>query len=544
MADADSRQMKEETEMSTYENWTSFASYVFDEKVCGNDDIAQQCEDRLCSYADLARNARRVATGLQSAGIAPGNRVAVLAKNSERHAEILFGCACIGAVMVEINYRLAPAEMQFIAEDADAKILFAGDDFLAPAQTLLDNVPSLERGFSLDDSAKGAEFGESYSQWRDGQQELQQLPSASNKDAVLLQMYTSGTTGHPKGVELTQGTILILFDKTRQDSWYDFTPQDVNLVCMPMFHVAGLNWLMLGLFSYCRNVIHTDVDPAAILKSIEQDRITHAIFVPAVILFVVSMPQIGETDLSSMKQLTYGASPIPEDLLKQAMSIFSGCRFNQVYGLTETSGYATYMDHDAHIEKGKSNRLRSCGKPGCAAQIRIEGEDGSILPTGEIGEVVISGPMLMKGYYNRPQANAEAIRDGWFHSGDAGYFDEDGYLYIHDRLTDMIISGGENIYPAEVESVLFAHPQIADVAVVSKPSERMGESVHAVVVPAPGSQAPDLESLQSFAREKLAGFKIPRSMETMDMLPRNPSGKILRRVLRDKHWQGQERKVH
>jgi acyl-CoA synthetase (AMP-forming)/AMP-acid ligase II len=293
-------------------------------------------------------------------------------------------------------------------------------------------------------------------------------------------------------------------------------------------------------FAGAELVITRDADPAEILELIEGQGITHAFLVPAVINFLLQHPACKGTDFSSLSTILYGASPIPEKLLKSAIETFA-CDFVQAYGLTETTGAVALLPPLDHVSGGP--RLRACGLPVFGAEVRTVDAHGEDCPIGEVGEIIVRGGMVMRGYWNRADATAEAIRDGWFHSGDAGYFDEDGYLYIHDRVKDMIVSGGENVYPAEVESALFAHEGVADVAVIGVPDERWGEAVKAVVVRKEGSKVSDRDLIDA-CRSRIAGFKTPRSVDFVDELPRNPTGKVLKRELREKYWAGRDRGVN
>ena len=310
-------------------------------------------------------------------------------------------------------------------------------------------------------------------------------------------------------------------------------------LCMPGYHIAGTNWGIWGLLHGCRNIIIADVDPNLILELIESEKIRHTLFVPAVILFLITNPKAQETDFSSLEFVLYGASPIADDTIIKAKEIMN-CDLYQVYGLTETTGAITIMlpeDHDP--ERGK---LRSCGKALSGVEIKIIGDSGEEMPTGEIGEVITKSALNMKGYWNKPDATKEAIQDEWFFSGDAGYFDEEGYLYIHDRVKDMIVSGGENIYPAEVENALMSNPEIIDAAVIGIPDEKWGESVKGFVVLKDGAELSEVDII-SYVKSQIAGYKCPKSINFIDMLPRNPSGKVLRRELRAPFWEGVERNV-
>jgi long-chain acyl-CoA synthetase len=326
---------------------------------------------------------------------------------------------------------------------------------------------------------------------------------------------------------------------------WELDPDAVNMVAMPLFHIGGGGWAVAGMYEGATSVIVRDLDPAALITLIGQRRITHGFLVPAVLQFMLMNPNVGEADFSSLRVLVYGASPISEEVLAKSIDIF-GCKFWQAYGLTETTGAVVNLppeDHDPHSPN--KHRLRSCGLPGPGVEVRIVDTDsGDDVPTGEVGEIWIRSPQVMTGYWNMPEETAKAVTsDGWFKTGDLGYVDADGYLFIHDRVKDMIVSGGENVYPAEVENVLMAHPGIADVAVIGVPDERWGETAKAIVVRAPGVEVTEQEIID-FARQHLAKFKCPTSVDWVDVLPRNPSGKVLKKDLREPYWAGRERKVN
>jgi acyl-CoA synthetase (AMP-forming)/AMP-acid ligase II len=308
---------------------------------------------------------------------------------------------------------------------------------------------------------------------------------------------------------------------------------------MPQFHVAGVNVGVLASLQGAKTVILRDIDPQLILKLIPEHRIAHAFWVPAVILMLTQQKNIREVDFSCLKQVFYGASPISEALLRTAVEIMDA-RFTQLYGLTETVGAGTFLPPEAHDPAW--GKLRSCGVPWPGAVVRVVDGEGKPVPTGEVGEIVIKSGFVMKGYWNREDATKDAVRDGFFHTGDAGYFDEDGFLYIHDRVKDMIVSGGENVYPAEVENAIFGAPGVADVAVIGVPDEKWGEAVKAIVVKKPGEE-PTADSIIAWAKERIAAYKAPKSVDFIDALPRNPSGKILRKDLREPYWKGMTRRV-
>ncbi|MBM3555700.1 MAG: AMP-binding protein, partial [Alphaproteobacteria bacterium] len=357
---------------------------------------------------------------------------------------------------------------------------------------------------------------------------------------VVIQLYTSGTTGLPKGVMLTHAN-LVVNANTNLQIWGGWTERETILVNMPLFHIAGSGVGMLTFFLGARAVIMPDVDPGEILDLIQNERITRLFFVPAIILMLAQHPKTPKTDLTSLKTLLYGASPIPTELLVQALRIFSGTEFIQVYGMTETTGAVTALPGADHVPGSK--RILSCGKVYPGSSLRIVDTEGRETKTGEVGQILVHSPQNMLGYWAKPEETAKTLREGWVYTGDAGYLDEEGYLYIHDRVKDMIISGGENIYPAEVESALYGHPAIADVAAIGVPSEKWGEEVKAVVVLKPGAKASEAEII-AFARERIAGYKLPKSVAFVDNLPRNPSGKLLKRLIREPYWQGKTRRVN
>jgi fatty-acyl-CoA synthase len=320
----------------------------------------------------------------------------------------------------------------------------------------------------------------------------------------------------------------------------DYEPGDTVLAAMPFFHVAGANIALIAMASGARSAILRDAAPQLSLDSIGTERINHAFLAPALIQMLMQAPGIESADLSSMRTLTYGASPISEDLLKRASARFR-CEFVQLYGMTETCGAGTFLscaDHDP--AKGK---VRSCGVAWPGLELKIVGEDGTEVARGAIGEVLIRSPVVMKGYWNKPEATAAAIQDGWMLTGDAAYMDEDGYVFIYDRVKDMIRTGGESVYPAEVENALFGHPAIADAAVIGVPDDTWGETVKALIVLRPGA-APDVADIIAWTRGRIAHFKAPKSVDFVDLIPRNATGKILRRELREPYWKGRDRRVN
>jgi acyl-CoA synthetase (AMP-forming)/AMP-acid ligase II len=495
--------------------------------------VAMTFEGRETTFGQLDRRASRVANGLLATCPTAQARVALLDKNSDQFFELWFGAAKARDVLVPVNWRLAPAEIAYILNDAEAELLFVGEEYVTTVERLLPELRTVKQVIAL---AGRCSAWEGYAAWRDRQASADPRLETPGDD-VALQLYTSGTTGHPKGVQITHDALMTSL-AARQ--WFPCTAEDVKLLSMPQYHAIGS---VLGLGAYYvggRTVIARQANPAEVLRLIPAERVTHAILVPAVLLFLLQTPGCRDTDFSSLTYIVYAASPIPLDLLRDAMTTFK-CRFGQVYGLTETL-IVTYLPPEDHDPAG-SARMRSCGRPISNAQIKVVGDDGIDLPCGEVGEIVARTPQAMKGYWRLPEATAAVIRDGWLFTGDAGYFDEEGYLYIHDRVKDMVVSGGENIYPAEVENAIYGHPAIVDVAVIGVPDARWGEAVKAIVVRKPGVDIAEAEII-AYARERIARYKAPKSVDFADALPRNPSGKILKRILRAPYWEGFDRQVN
>jgi long-chain acyl-CoA synthetase len=494
--------------------------------------------ERRLSWAELHRRASQVAQGLAAEGVGPQDRIAFLDKNSIEHFEVFFGAALLNAVCVDINWRLAPPEIAFIVNDAEAKVFVVGPDFVPVLDAIARDLTAVAKIVVIG----GHGTYEDYGGWV-ARQAVDDPGVVADTEDVAFQLYSSGTTGRPKGVMLSNTNFFSLLPMAR-DMW-ELSPDAVNLVAMPLFHIGGGGWAVAGMYEGCTSVIMRDLDPAALVSLIAEHGITHAFLVPAVLQFMLMTPGAEDADYSTLRVILYGASPISEEVLAKSVSLL-GCKFWQAYGLTETTGAVVNLPPSDHDPTGPNrHRLRSCGLPGPRVELRIvDASSREDLPAGEVGEIWIRSPQVMKGYWHLDEETAQAIvEDGWFRSGDLGYLDTDGYLFIHDRVKDMIVSGGENVYPAEVENVLMAHPGVADVAVIGVPHDRWGETAKAMVVRAPGSEVTEQE-LIDFTRERLARFKCPTSVDWVDLLPRNASGKILKKDLRAPFWEGRDRNVN
>ena len=494
------------------------------------------CADdgREWTYSELDFQANIVANALLAAGVTAGDRVAYLDKNSPEYFTVLFGGAKINAVSVAVNWRLAPPEIEYILNHSQAEVLIIGEEFLPIAAEM--DLPSIKTVAVIGDP--GSSGHPTYEQWLVGHEATDPLVPIKQDDTCY-QLYTSGTTGLPKGVELTHANFMHCL--TDSLAAIKMTEESVNLVCMPLFHISGSGWGVLGLYNGARSVLLRDVDLPAILSLIPKFGISHSLFVPAVLQFLLATEGCRTTDFSSLRCIVYGASPITESILVDAMKTF-GSDFVQAYGLTETTGAITVLEAQDHDPGGpRAHLLRSCGRAVANHKIKIVDKDsGAEVPEGEVGEICVIGPQTMKCYWRNEEATNECYTDDWFHTGDAGYL-ADGYLYIHDRVKDMIISGGENIYPAEIENALMQHPLIADAAVIGVPSERWGETVKAIITRT--NDTLDEQGVIEHCRKLLAGYKCPTSIDWMAEIPRNPSGKILKVELRKPYWDGKGRQV-
>ena len=498
---------------------------------------AFEFEGRRTSFAELDAHASQIANALAAAGVRQGQRIAYLGKNSDHYFELLLGAAKAGVVMVPVGWRLAPPEIAFIVNNAEAQLLFVGGEFadMVAANAELDGRTVI----AMETDSRWPTF----EAWRDARPPTDPQVSVSHSD-VTVQLYTSGTTGKPKGAMLTHDNLLTgrRLGKLHPMPWNDWGPDDVSLVAMPVAHIGGTGWGLVGLVNGAKGVIAREFDPMKVLDYIEHDRVSKMFMVPAALQIVVRQPRARQVDYSRMKYILYGASPIPLDLLRECMEVF-GCGFCQQYGMTETTGTIVYLPPEDHDPAGNA-RMRAAGLPLPGVEIRIIGDAGEVLPANAVGEVATRSYANMAGYWKLDDATAATIApDGWLRTGDAGYLDDDGYLFIHDRVKDMIITGGENVYPAEVESAVYGHPAVAEVAVIGVPDDRWGEAVKAVIVARPG-MAIDPDDIIAFARTRIAAFKAPKSVDVIDALPRNAAGKILRRELREPYWAGKTRRVN
>jgi long-chain acyl-CoA synthetase len=489
------------------------------------------------TYSELDEHSSQLAQALRATGVGRGDRVAFLDRNSPEQVELFFAAAKLSAVPCPVNYRLSPREIAYIVTDSQAKIFAVGEEFL-PA---VERIASQLRGVHIVviGSAHGAWHG--LEEWRDTYEAVDPNEPLEPSD-VAYQLYSSGTTGHPKGVLITQANLSAGMDLYPEIM--GFGPDSVSIVPMPLYHIGGGGWALEGFAQGATNILVREIVPDKLVNTIVEERVTHGFLVPAVLQLMLAVPGIERRDFSALQSLLYGASPISEKVLAASIRTF-GCQFVQAYGLTESTGTIIYLPAADHEPDGPMrHRLRAIGVPTRRSEAKVvDLTTGATLSSGQVGEIWVKGPTVMVGYWHLPEQTAETIKQGgWLRTGDAGYQDDDGYFYLHDRVKDMIVSGAENIYPAEVENVMMSHPEVADVAVIGVPHEQWGETPLAMVVRTADSEMTE-EDLLAFCRENLARFKCPTRLQWISELPRNPSGKVLKKDLRAPFWEGRDRMV-
>ena len=503
------------------------------------DKTATLCGGRRRSFRELIERVARLAGGLRRLGLQPGERVAMLALNSDRYLEYYAGVPWAGGVLNPCNIRWSPAEILYSLEDSQSTVLLFDDAFKPMAAQLRRDSTTIKLWIYCGEgeAPTGTHSYESLIA------ESESVPDAVRRDDDLLGVfYTGGTTGFPKGVMVSHGGLCASSLSVLAEGLA--TAGDIYLHAAPMFHMADLglsgpHWVIGNTHSFI-----PAFSPEAVVDAIERDRVTHVLLVPTMIQMLVDHPVMRQgRDLSSLKCIVYGASTISEALMDRALQAFPGVDFFQGYGMTELSPLATILPARYHSGEGrKLGKLRSAGRASYCTEVRIVDADGLEVPRGTVGEVAVRGPNVMLGYWNRPEQTAAAVRNGWMHTGDGAYMDEDGFIFVVDRLKDMIISGGENIYSAEVENALAQHAAVAMCAVIGIPSDQWGETVHACVVLKPG-QSVEAEALITHSKQRISGYKCPRSVEFVERLPISGAGKVLKTALREPYWKDKAKKV-
>tara|TARA_R110000868_G_scaffold39376_7_gene137156 strand:+ start:8055 stop:9623 length:1569 start_codon:yes stop_codon:yes gene_type:complete len=498
--------------------------------------------DVRLTYRQLGDRVNRLANALLGLGLVRGDRVAILDRNSYRYAEAYYACAVAGLTFMPLNSRLAAPELEYIFNDSDARAVLLSEPFLDVYEGVRSKAPSLDFTIGMDLETPPRGFHD--------YEDMLAVASAAAKpadtalDEIIQIYYTSGTTGDPKGVCLTNANVF--WCGVDCATTLDFRLGAVWLHSAPMFHLADAFafWSvpMVGATQVC---VH--FQPDRVLELIEKERVTITSLPATLIALIANHSDTSKYDLSSLTQIMYGGSPTPLGVLQKAERMFPSHLFLHTYGITETSGIACCLhpqDHDLTVPEGGVHRAASCGPPSPLIDLRVVDADDNDVPVGEIGEVVFGGPKIMKEYWRKPDVTAESLRGGWYHTGDVGYLDATGHLYLVDRKKDMIISGAENVYSVEVENVISTHPAVLEVAVIGIPHDLWGEQVHAIVVPRDGAEPVNGDDILEFCRGRIAGYKIPKSLDfAAGPLPTTGPGKIAKRRLRDPYWQESERQI-
>jgi len=491
-------------------------------------------EGRQTRYAELDRLSNQCAHALLGAGIRPGERVCAMAKNNDEFFVLLLGAMKVRACLTPINWRLAVPEIAFVLKDSSARLVVHSGEFAQAIAASAQECETPATRIAFDTDGEGTMlFADWIAAYPDTPPGIE-----ARADDDLIQLYTSGTTGFPKGVQLSHANYRAFIDSVLWAGWAKWDAGKASLIASPLFHVAGVNVGLISLLQGVRTILLREPNPALLVKTISDEQVAYVFLVPTLINMMLQTPECAGADFSALERVCYGASPIADDVLRRALARFQ-CKFSQLYGLTETTGAGTELAHEDH----DGELLRSCGRALPNVEVRIARPDGSEAAAGEVGEIQIRANCVMSAYWNRAEATNSAIDgEGWFKTGDAGYANAGGYIFIHDRMKDMIVSGGENIYPAEVENAIFGHPAVADAAVIGVPDDKWGEAVKAIVVLKPGTSA-DEAAIVEWARARIAGYKVPKTVDFAETLPRNPSGKVLRRELRERYWKDRDRRV-
>ena len=492
---------------------------------------------REFTLAETGERVARLASGLGAWNLEEGERVAILSLNSDRYYESIFAVPWAGLCVVPLNTRWALPENQYALKDSGSRILLFDDAFADQAKQLLNDLDTLQAAIYMGE-------GEC-PDWAAAYETLiadntSREPSARGDSEMAGIFYTGGTTGFPKGV--MQSHMAIWASALGSLPEFGFTRESCYLHAAPMFHMADFAGGMGVTLNCGTNVILQSFDPAQVLAAFGEQRISHSLLVPAMIKMVLNHPDADSADVSSMERIMYGASPMPAATLEQCMAKWPGVGLVQAYGQTELAPVATLLSTEDHVAGGE--RLKSAGRPSVINEIRIVGDDGQDCPQGVSGEVVVTGPHTMMGYWNKPEETAKALQDGWVFTGDAGYFDEGGYLFIVDRVKDMVVTGGENVFTTEVENAIMSHDSVQDVAVIGIPHDEWGEAVHAIIILHPGKAVSE-DDIIAHCRERIAGYKLPKGVTFREEpLPLSGAGKVLKTELRKPYWEGRDRQVN
>ncbi len=511
-------------------------------------DIAQViCPDRLslvygenrCTYAQTAARVKQLGCALVQLGIRRGDRLAILQVNCPQYIEIYFAAASVGAILVPLNFRAKADEIGYMIHHAEAKILFVGERYLDIAENLRTQLPTLQQCISLEGNSRNMTAYDDLIRFSP----VNHVHSEIKDEDITILMYTSGTTGRPKGVPLRHSA----FVSYVLDNVDPPNPEveERNLLTVPLYHIAGIQAMLASIYGGRTLLLMSQFEVKEWLETVQREQATRAMLVPTMLKRVIDDPNFRHYDLSSLQVITYGAAPMPFEVIRKAIQVMPGVRFINAFGQTETTSTITTLGPEDHRVEGtpqeqekKLKRLASSiGKPLSDVELKIMDEQGKTLPPGQVGEILTRGPRIMTGYWQDESRTAQVLTsDGWLRTGDMGWMDEDGYLYLAGRADDLIIRGGENISPEEVENVLNAHPQVEESAVIGIQDAEWGQQPRAVVVLKKG-EVVSAEEIIEYCQSRLAGFKRPRSVVFVDALPRNPMGKVLRKNIRQEYGQ-------
>ena len=493
-------------------------------------------EGKRYTFSQLNERANRLANALLNLGVSKGDRVAMLQVNSNQHVEAYFAAAKFGAIYVPLNFRARGEELTYMLSSSEANALFVGDRYIDLVNSIKPNLSSVQHFISVESKHDGMLYYEDMLSSASAEEVVTEI---DDNDTTIL-VYTAGTTGFPKGVMLSHNSfaVYVLENVTPADPELE----EKNILTVPLYHVARIQAMMAAVYGGRTLVMERQFEAREWMELVATEKVNRAMMVPTMLKQLMDNPDFGKFDLSSLKVITYGAAPMPLEVIKKALEVFPGVSFINAFGQTETASTITTLSPEDHVISGseeerekKLRRLSSIGKPMSDVEMKVVDEEGHDLPPGEVGEIIARGPRVMTGYWRDEEKTKKAIdQDGWVHTGDMGYMDEDGYFYLSGRATDMIIRAGENIAPEEVEAALHSHPKVEEAAVIGVPDEEWGELPKAIVVLKRGETA-TAEEIMEHCRQKLASYKRPRSVVFVDELPRNPMGKVLKRVLRDQY---------